>query len=293
MISDTVYKFEQPNPDKYHFLDTRFDSNFGVAWVYVKQDAPPCFTRELLSELRREQLRIQKQALRDIEEKRTDRLRYQVHASRIPGIFSLGGDLDLFQKLIIKNDRGAMFDYGLSCIDLGYNTAVSYNLPLTTISLVQGSAQGGGFEAALSANVLIAERSATLGFPEILFNLFPGMGGVSFLSRRLPVREAEKILSSGRNYTAVELYDLGIVDVLAEDGQGEQAVWEYIRVRDKHIKGYHAIRNAFQRVSPLVRQELVDVLEDWVEASMKISSSDLKLMNRLVRAQKRKIKVDN
>ena len=288
-MANTVYNLRQSSVSKYTLLDTRFDSNYGVAWVYVKEEAPPCFTQDLISELRTEQLRIQKQAQRDIEERRTDRLRYQVHASRIPGIFSLGGDLDLFQKLINENDRGAMFNYGLSCIDLSYNTSVSYHLPMTTIALVQGSAQGGGFEAALSANVLIAERSARLGFPEILFNMFPGMGGVSFLSRRLPLYEAEKIISSGRNYTAEELYTIGIVDVLAEDGQGENAVWDYIRSHDRHLNGYRAIRNAINRVTPLSRQELVDVLEDWVEASMKINSTDMKLMNRLVRAQKRKI----
>lgn len=288
MMADSVLKLKPSTQNKYDLLDTRFDSNYGVSWVYIKECAPPCFTQDLLSELRTEQLRIKKQAQRDVEEKRIDRLRYQVHASRIPGIFSLGGDLDLFQRLINTNDRGAMFNYGLSCIDLSYNNSVSYNLPMTTIALVQGSAQGGGFEAALSANVLIAERSARLGFPEILFNMFPGMGGLSFLSRRLPLCEAEKIISSGRNYTAEELHALGIVDVLAEDGRGENAVWDYIRSHDRHLNGYHAIRNAFNRITPLIRQELVDVLEDWVEASMRITSTDLKLMNRLVRAQNRK-----
>lgn len=290
MITDTVCELKKPvEVNNYHYLDTRFDSNYGVAWVYVKNDAPPCFTQDLIYELRTEQLKIQKQAQRDLEQNRDDRLRYQVHASRIPGIFSLGGDLQLFQKLIHAKDRGAMFSYGLSCIDLGFNTSMNYMLPLTTIALVQGNAQGGGFEAALSANILIAERNANLGFPEILFNLFPGMGGISFLSRRLPLHKAEELISSGRNYSAEELHDIGIVDILADDGQGENAVWDFIRSHDRHINGHHAIRSAFQRVSALNRQELVDILEDWVDTAMKISSGDLKLMARLVRAQKRKV----
>jgi len=53
-------------------------------------------------------------------------------------------------------------------------------LPLTTISLAQGDALGGGFEAALSCSVIIAERRARFGFPEVMFNLFPGMGPTAF-----------------------------------------------------------------------------------------------------------------
>ena len=44
---------------------------------------------------------------------------------------------------------------------------------MTTISLVQGDALGGGFESALSSDIIVAEESAQLGLPEILFNLFP------------------------------------------------------------------------------------------------------------------------
>jgi DSF synthase len=57
-----------------------------------------------------------------------------------------------------------------------YENIIHLDRDVTTIALVQGDALGGGFETALSSNVLIAERSAKLGFPEILFNLFPGMG---------------------------------------------------------------------------------------------------------------------
>src|SRR3972149_4441233 len=56
---------------------------------------------------------------------------------------------------------------------------------LTTISLVQGDALGGGFETALSSDVIIAEQSAAMGLPEVLFNLFPGMGAYSLLTRRI------------------------------------------------------------------------------------------------------------
>jgi DSF synthase len=45
-----------------------------------------------------------------------------------------------------------------------------------TASLVQGRALGSGFECALASDVIVAETGARMGFPEVLFNLFPGMG---------------------------------------------------------------------------------------------------------------------
>ena len=98
------------------------------------------------------------------------------------------------------------------------------NSSMTTISLIQGEALGGGFESALSSNVIIAERRARMGFPEILFNLFPGMGAYSLLSRRLGMKRAEDMIFSGRIYTAEELHEMGVVDLLVEDGTGETAV---------------------------------------------------------------------
>ena len=102
---------------------------------------------------------------------------------------------------------------------------------MTSIALVQGDALGGGFEAALSATVLIAEESSRMGFPEILFNLFPGMGAFSFLSRKIGRRAAEEMITSGTIYSARQLYDMGVIDVLTPDGTGEAAVHGFIRKR--------------------------------------------------------------
>jgi DSF synthase len=119
------------------------------------------------------------------------RINYAVVASKVDGIFNLGGDLSLFREAIAKNDRDLLVGYGRKCVDNLYPWSRNCDLPLTTIALVQGEALGGGFECALSASVLVAEESSRMGFPEILFNLFPGMGAYSFLSRKVGRRSAE------------------------------------------------------------------------------------------------------
>ena len=107
---------------------------------------------------------------------------YYVTGSRTPRVFNLGGDLALFVLLIKARDREALAHYAKLCIDIMYPRSQSFFSPtLTKIAMVQGDALGGGFECALASDLIIAEESAQMGFPEILFNLFPGMGAYSLL----------------------------------------------------------------------------------------------------------------
>lgn len=271
----------------YQHLTTRFDDEHGAVWCYMQPASRSCFTPELLAEMLSLQGAIEQQARNDYLSGNLDGLRYQVLASRVPGIFNLGGDLFLFLEAIRNRDRDGLFRYAKSCIDMLYHTAVNYNLPVTTISLVQGDALGGGFEAALAGNVLIAERGAKMGLPEILFNLFPGMGAYSLLARRLDPARAEKLILSGKVYDAEELYDMGVVDVLAKVGEGEQAVYAYIKKQNRANHGYLAMRRIRQRYQPIDYQELLDITGQWVETALCLQEKDMRTMELLARSQNR------
>ena len=101
---------------------------------------------------------------------------------------------------------------------------------------MQGDALGGGFESALASNVVIAEKGVKMGLPEVLFNLFPGMGAYSLLSRRVGTARAEQMILSGRLYTSDELFEMGVVDILAEKGEGEVEVYKYIKSAKRDLK---------------------------------------------------------
>jgi DSF synthase len=217
---------------------------------------------------------------------------YQVLASKIDGIYNLGGDLSYFVLLIMSRDRDALFRYAKLCIDDISARINNYNAPITTISLVQGDALGGGFETALSSNVIIAERSAKMGLPEILFNLFPGMGACSLLGRRIGMKRAEELILSGRLYRAAELAEMGLVDVLAEDGCGEQAVYEFIRKNEKKRNGMQAVFRARQYSSPVSYDELLNITKIWVDAAMQLEERDVKIMARIAHAQMRRISAE-
>jgi DSF synthase len=200
-------------------------------------------------------------------------------------MFSLGGDLEYFISLIEVQDREALSRYARICIDIQYASVTHYDIPFTTIALVEGEALGGGFEAALSANVLVAERKARFGFPEITFGMFPGMGALSLLVRKINPGMARRLMMDNRVYTAAELYELGVVDVLAPDGGGKAAVADYIKRHTKAAPGLHGFQAAVDRALPISYDELLDVVELWVDAALQLSEKNRRLMAYFARAQ--------
>jgi DSF synthase len=215
-------------------------------------------------------------------------VRYTVMASRMPGIFNLGGDLRHFAELIRNKDRATIRQYAHACIDVQHPRAVNMNLPIVSISLVQGDALGGGFEAALADNVIIAEKSAKFGLPECLFNLFPGMGALSFLTRKIGAPLAEKMVFSGQIYTASELHEMGVVEVVCEDGMGEQAVYDFVEKADRSFASRRSVYASRQIINPVSRDELIRITDMWVESALTLTPMDLRKMERLASAQDRR-----
>jgi DSF synthase len=153
---------------------------------------------------------------------------------------------------------------------------------------VQGDALGGGLELALSCQTIVAEAGVGMGFPEVLFDLFPGMGAYSFLCRRVSPVQAEKLMLDGTVYTSEQMYEMGIVDVLVPKGQGVQAVQDLLR---SHRRSPHA-RLAMQRVrdyaTPVPLEELMRITEIWVDTALQLGEKSLRTMERLVKAQERR-----
>lgn len=269
-----------------NYVDLEFDAETKALWLYMKSEGRPCFTPELLDELGHSQA-VMKRLFETYRPADPCPIQFKVVASRIPGVYNLGGDLNLFIQLIKEKNRAKLHDYAVACIDVVYRNAVASHLPVVTIGMVQGDALGGGFETALSCDVIIAERQAKFGLPEVLFNLFPGMGAYSFLARMVDGRIAEKMLMSGRLYTAEELYDMGIVHAVVEKDEAPYAVQDYIRKNARKHTAHSAIYRAGRRVQPVTYEELIDVVEIWVDAAMSLTEQDMKKMERLTKAQDR------
>lgn len=263
----------------YKELKIHIDVVSKVGWLYMSSHPRPCFTPALLAELL-DFLHVKVPAMG------AGMPDFMVNASAVPGLYNLGGDLALFREKIENQDREGLRAYGKSCVEACYAAyAHPWHPAMTTIALVQGDALGGGLEAALACNVLVAERQAKMGFPEILFNLFPGMGALSFLGRKIGFSKAEKLILSGKLYSAAELYEMGVVDYLAEPGEGELVVLDYIRKATRSSNGITAARRAVQLAQPLSFDELMAIVEIWADAALALTAKDLLMMSRLVNRQ--------
>jgi len=269
---------------------TAFEPAINTVWAHLDPKGVPCYSLELLKAMIAHDRQLADNGGRVDFEGEMRKVDYYVTGSRTPGVFNLGGDLALFVLLIKTGDRDALAQYAKLCIDVQYPRSQSFFSPtLTSIALVQGDALGGGFECALASDVIIAEESAQLGFPEILFNLFPGMGACSFLERRIGLRAAEELILSGKMMPAYKLHEMGIVDVLAPNGQGETAVRNWIADNAKRRNGMQAMFRARQFVRPVTREELDGIVDLWVDAALRLGERELKMMSRLARAQARRM----
>ncbi|MEO8038291.1 MAG: crotonase/enoyl-CoA hydratase family protein [Betaproteobacteria bacterium] len=266
-------------------LSATYNIDQHAVWLRLRPQPRPSFNPELLRDLST-YCHLLAETRGRLKCRGTDQpVEYAILASATPHVFNLGGDLALFMRLIEAGDREGLTRYGKACVDVLYRNYRGHDLPILTVSLVQGECLGGGFEAALSSDIIIAERGSRFGFPEILFNLFPGMGAYSFLARRVGRKLTEELISGGQIHSADDMLRLGVVDIVVDDGEGETGVEAWIRQNRRSRNGMAGIARARRRVSGIDLAELIDVVGIWVDAALNLSSRDLKLMQRLVTRQ--------
>ncbi len=126
-----------------------------------------------------------------------------------------------------------------------------------------------------------------MGLPEVLFDLFPGMGAYSFLCQRISPRLAEKIMLEGNLYTASQLKEMGLVDIVVPVGEGVAAVEQVIKEADaSRTPGRRCVSQQIATMVPL--HEMMRITEIWVDTAMQLGEKSLRTMDRLVRAQARR-----
>jgi DSF synthase len=271
----------------YDELELKFDPNSRSLWSYLRPNGVPCFTPSMVRELIAMHRSLQGlMAMQPPEEQRL--IRYYVQRSLIPGIYNMGGDFGFLIDRITHGDWDSIRRYAHDCVDAVYHIATGFDSGIVSVCLLEGDALGGGLEGALCCNYIIAERKVKLGLPEILFNCFPGMGAYSLLARRINPSAVERMIFSGKIYSADEMYDLGVIDLVVDEGAGEKAVWDYI-ADERKFPARQSIYQTRNRVNPLTLSELRDVTDLWVRTAMSLAPADLRRMKHLQAAQARRL----
>jgi enoyl-CoA hydratase/3-hydroxyacyl-CoA dehydrogenase len=82
------------------------------------------------------------------------------------------------------------------------------------VAKMDGLALGGGFELAMSTDVIVATPKAVMGFPETGLGIYPAMGGTQRTSRFIGKELAKYLIFTGRNISGKDASDIGLVDYI-------------------------------------------------------------------------------
>lgn len=264
--------------ERFTQLAAYYEEERHTVWMMLRSQPRPCFNHALIEEIMNLSWLVRQSGFV---------VDFWVTGSLVPDMYNTGGDLKFFVECIQNGRREALRAYARACVDCVHTASRGFDTGAITLAMVEGSALGGGFEAALAHHFVLGQRDARLGFPEIAFNLFPGMGGYSLVARRSGMKLAEELIYKGESHTAEWYEQHGLVDVLFEPGQSYMAVRTFIDTLQPKMNGVRAMLRARTRVLQLPRSELMDITEDWVDAAFCLEPKDIVYMERLVMLQDR------
>ena len=139
--------------------------------------------------------------------------------------FCTGGDLEIFPSLA-QHENSLNW---LSHEGLDVQRAIG-SCEKVVICKINGHCLAGGMEIALACDLIYARASARMGTTEINMGLLPGWGGTARLPRSMPVFRAREIIFSGKkDYTARELYEMGLLTRVFEDDEFEAEFGKVVR----------------------------------------------------------------
>lgn len=264
--------------ERFSQLSGYYEAERHTVWMMLRAQPRPCFNHAIIEEIMNFSWLVRQSGFA---------VDFWVTGSLVPEMYNTGGDLQFFVECIQNGRREALRAYARACVDCVHAASRGFDTGAITLAMVEGSALGGGFEAALAHHFVLAQRDARLGFPEIAFNLFPGMGGYSLVARRAGMKLAEKLIYKGESHTAEWYEQHGLVDVLFEPGQSYVSTRTFIDTLRPKLNGVRAMLRARTRVLQLPRSELMDITEDWVDAAFCLEPKDIAYMERLVTLQNR------
>ncbi len=285
-----VYSLQPAEPatrnitEDFGHVGVRVDAEARTATFTIRYTGRPNFSLDVLRSLQRAQTYVREHYWRAwFTPHRFDLL---IWTAEHPEVFNLGGDLAFFLRCLEAGDRKALSGYGRLCVEVVHTNYISMGLPVLTVADIHGDCLGGGFEAALSCDVLLAGEKARFGFPESLFNLFPGMGATSMLTRRIGYAATRRLLLEGRVMGAAETVEAGLADAVLS-GEKPEARHNALEGLRRRLTSEMYTRHNLKRALAISRAELDDTVDAWVEAAFRLNAQDIRRMKRFATAQSR------
>ncbi len=270
-------------PPNVKSFEVEADADLGTIWVTRKADSNASITQQQL---------LDSQVVDEAIGRYLHRgNRFKVVGSAQRDIFSLGGDLSFFVDCIACRDQNGLASYAALAVDAVANNLSGHGAcNLYTVALVTGETQGGGFEAALSCHLIVAERGSYFGFPEPLFGMFPGMGGQSLLAARVGESVATRITRSANRYPAEFLYEIGVIDYLAELGSGAAFVSRLVlRAQIETSPEARRLAERREQLRSVTRHDLDESVANWTAQAMTLNGRQIRTMKYIIEMQSRRV----
>lgn len=175
--------------------------------------------------------------------------------SASPKGFCAGADLrELYEGVLARPD-GAYEEDLRAFLDRIHSVMDRLDtLPMPTIGVVHGVCFGGGFELALTCDILVAEKTARFCFPELRLGIIPGFGGIPRLKRDVGNALVRDLLLTGRSINAKKAVQVGLVSQMVAVGEGRNVAWAMAR-QSARFDG-DAMRTCKSFMKPLPTEEL-------------------------------------
>lgn len=147
-----------------------------------------------------------------------ENVRVVVLRSEVPNIFCAGADLK--ERLTMPVNLVNKFVTSLR--ELMFRV---YNLPVPTITALDGLALGGGMELALSTDIRIGAKNSKMGLVETKLAIIPGAGGTQYLPRLINPAIAKELIFTSKILTSSEALELGILNHNVEQNDNGNAAY--------------------------------------------------------------------
>ncbi|MGH9495083.1 MAG: enoyl-CoA hydratase/isomerase family protein [Candidatus Sulfotelmatobacter sp.] len=146
-----------------------------------------------------------------------------IHSS-LKGGFSAGADLRELYGWIQQYGQNEVANHAREYLNRIHAMMNALDTcPLTTIAAVHGVTFGGGFELALTCDLIIADKLARFCFPELRLGLIPGFGGIPRLKRDLGNAVVRDLLLTGRSFNTTKAQQIGLVSQIVGEGEALRA----------------------------------------------------------------------
>jgi enoyl-CoA hydratase len=184
--------------------------------------------------------------------------------SQLKSGFSAGADLrELYERIrqVGRNQVASEARGYLERIHRVMNTIDAS--PLSTIAVVHGVTFGGGFELALTCDMIIADKTARFCFPELRLGLIPGYGGIPRLKRDLGNAVVRDLLLTGRSFNATKAQQIGLVSQVVGEGEALRAARATAMHMGKFDRATAAAAKKF--IKPIPHEELMREIDLFCE----------------------------